>query len=67
MALHGLPVAIHSGGGGPDRSQPVQNEIGEKLFWTRLILKAAETRIAGSEIGLPEQEPNLAAGESLQA
>ena len=36
MALHGLPVAIHSGGGGPDRSQPVQNEIGEKLFWTRL-------------------------------
>jgi len=43
MALHGLPVAIHSGGGGPDRSQPVQNEIGEKLFWTRLI---AELRIA---------------------
>jgi len=37
MALHGLPVAIHSGGGGPDRSQPVQNEIGEKLFWTRLF------------------------------
>jgi hypothetical protein len=36
-------VAIHSGGGGPDRSQPVQNEIGEKLFWTRLI---AELRIA---------------------
>jgi len=40
MALHGLPVAIHSGGGGPDRSQPVQNEIGEKLFWTRLALEA---------------------------
>lgn len=37
MALCGLPVANLSGGGCSGRSLPVQNEIGEKLFWTRLI------------------------------
>ena len=37
MASYGLPAAIHSGERGSDRSQPVQNEIGEKLFWTRLV------------------------------
>ena len=36
MALCGLPVANLSGGGCSGRSLPVQNEIGEKLFWTRL-------------------------------
>ena len=36
MASYGFPAAIHSGERGSDRSQPVQNEIGEKLFWTRL-------------------------------
>ncbi len=38
MALCGLPVANLSGGGCSGRSLPVQNEIGEKLFWTRLSL-----------------------------
>ena len=54
MALCGLPVANLSGGGCSGRSLPVQNEIGEKLFWTRLIFPASAPFLQNRNSNSPE-------------